>query len=177
MSSELSRPPSPLSRPESPSLFLMGSFTLDNRFPEDGSEYSNAFTLLGKPHLGIAKRDLHLIAPRPGVADTMETYWDARMDLLQRNISRRKDRLKMRAELALNEIFKGKPPSPDVLAENFEREVIRLRQKVCRIEDELSPSPIPCRCPHACRLWLRRGNRPKLSERATRSVSSLGSCP
>ena len=60
----------------------------------------------------------------------METYWDARMDLLQRNISKRKDRLKMRAELALNEIFKGKPPSPDLLAENFEREVARLKRKV-----------------------------------------------
>jgi len=52
------------------------------------------------------------------------------MDLLQRNISRRKDRLKMRAEVALNEIFKGKPPSPDILADNFEREVTKLRLKV-----------------------------------------------
>ncbi len=57
------------------------------------------------------------------------------MDLLQRNISRRKDRLKMRAELALNEIFKGKPPSPEALAENFEREVARLKLKVCCLED------------------------------------------
>ncbi|KAH9988113.1 hypothetical protein BJV74DRAFT_773594 [Russula compacta] len=65
-----------------------------------------------------------------GFADTLETYWDARMDLLQRNISRRKDKLKMRAELALNDIFKGKPPSPDALAENFEREVVKLKLKV-----------------------------------------------
>ena len=36
----------------------------------------------------------------------------------------------MRAEVALNEIFKGKPPSPDALAENFEREVAKLRFKV-----------------------------------------------
>jgi hypothetical protein len=99
------------------------------------------------------------------------------MDLLQRNISRRKDRLKMRAELALNEIFGGKPPSPDVLTENFEREVAKLKQKVCCIEDELIPLLITCRCPPACRLWLRSGNRPKLSERATRSVSSSESCP
>jgi hypothetical protein len=60
------------------------------------------------------------------------------MDLLQRNISRRKEKLKMRAEVALNEIFKGKPPSSDVLAENFEREVVKLRLKVCHIEDESS---------------------------------------
>jgi hypothetical protein len=65
--------------------------------------------------------------------DTLETYWDARLDLLQRNISKRKDKLKMRAELALNEIFKGKPPSPEALAENFEREVSRLKLKVCGI--------------------------------------------
>jgi hypothetical protein len=85
----------------------------------------------------------------------METYWDARIDLLQRNISKRKDKLKMRAELALNELFKGKPPkppSPDVLAENFEREITRFKRKVCRIEDESSPSPNPCRCPNACCL-------------------------
>ena len=60
------------------------------------------------------------------------------MDLLQRNISKRKDKLKMRAELALNEIFKGKPPSPDILAENFEREVVKLRLKVCYLADESS---------------------------------------
>ena len=44
----------------------------------------------------------------------------------------------MRAELALNEIFKGKPPSPDILAENFEREVVKLKLKVCCIADESS---------------------------------------
>jgi len=86
----------------------MSSFALDYLVPEDGLEFANAFTLL----------------------DTLETYWDARMDLLQRNISKRKDKLKMRAELALNEIFKGKPPSPEALAENFEREVSRLKLKV-----------------------------------------------
>jgi hypothetical protein len=37
----------------------------------------------------------------------------------------------MRAEFALNEIFKGKPPSSDALAENFEREVNKLRLRVC----------------------------------------------
>lgn len=57
------------------------------------------------------------------------------MDLLQRNISRRKDKLKMRAGVALNEIFKGKPPSPEALAENFEREVSRLKLKVFFLVD------------------------------------------
>ena len=36
----------------------------------------------------------------------------------------------MRAEVALNDIFKGKPPTPEALAENFEREVQKLRLKV-----------------------------------------------
>ncbi|KAF8480016.1 hypothetical protein DFH94DRAFT_739736 [Russula ochroleuca] len=108
MSAEYSRPPSPVSRPDSPNLFPMGSFSWDHLVPEDGLEFATAFPLL----------------------DTLETYWDARMDLLQRNISKRKDKLKMRAELALNEIFKGKPPSPEALAENFEREVARLKLKV-----------------------------------------------
>jgi hypothetical protein len=31
----------------------MSSFSLDNLFSEDGSEYANAFTLLGKPHHSI----------------------------------------------------------------------------------------------------------------------------
>jgi len=38
----------------------------------------------------------------------------------------------MRAEVALNEIFKGKPPSPDALAENFDREVTKLKLKVSK---------------------------------------------
>lgn len=50
----------------------------------------------------------------------------------------------MRAEVALNEIFKGKPPSPDALAENFEREVVKLKLKVCRpvglLESDVNPS-------------------------------------
>lgn len=88
----------------------LSSLSLDRLVSEEGSEYANAFTLL----------------------DTLETYWDARLDLLQRNISKRKDKLKMRAEVALNKIFKEKPPSPDALAENFEREVVKLKLKVSK---------------------------------------------
>jgi hypothetical protein len=100
------------------------------------------------------------------------------MDLLQRNISKRKNRLKMRAEVALNEIFKGKPPSPDVLAENFEREVAKLKMKVCDIQGE--PSTVRQavrRSQRAWHRWVRRGNLRKWSARAKRSVSSSGSCP
>ncbi|KAI0058314.1 hypothetical protein BV25DRAFT_1872036 [Artomyces pyxidatus] len=116
MAADISRPPSPTphehstARSDSPNLFAMGYFTMPfERFVRDeNSEYSNAFTLL----------------------DTMETYWDSRIDLLQRNISKRTDKLKLRAELALNDIFKGKPPSPEALSENFDREVQKLRLRV-----------------------------------------------
>jgi hypothetical protein len=50
MSSELSRPPSPESLPDSPYLFPMGylnSLSLDRLVRDEGSEYANAFTLLG----------------------------------------------------------------------------------------------------------------------------------
>jgi hypothetical protein len=119
----------------------MGSFSLENIFSEDGSEYANAFTLLGEPHhcmSGSMRSPSNSHRASLGAPDTLETYWDSRMDLLQRNISKRKDKLKMRAELALNEIFKGKPPSPDLLAENFEREVVKLKLKVCCIAAESS---------------------------------------
>ena len=107
----------------------------------------------------------------------METYWDARMDLLQRNISRRKDKLKMRAEVALNEILKGKPASPEVLAENFEREVARLKLKVCCLEDRSCQLPSVCRSPSVWYRCPRRGNLRMWSELARKLVSSSESCP
>src|SRR6267154_4317438 len=50
MCAEYSRPPSPSSRPDSPHLFPMNSFSLDRLVPEDGLEFADAFTLLGRPH-------------------------------------------------------------------------------------------------------------------------------
>src|SRR6266699_4345505 len=66
MSAEYSRPPSPSSRPESPHLFPMNSFSLDRLVPEDGLEFADAFTLLGQPHLNLMAFMLDL---------TLQTLW------------------------------------------------------------------------------------------------------
>jgi hypothetical protein len=52
MSEDISRPPSPLSHPESPNLLPMGyviSRPMDRLVREEWSDFANAFTLLGKP--------------------------------------------------------------------------------------------------------------------------------
>ncbi|KAG2159031.1 uncharacterized protein EDB93DRAFT_439518 [Suillus bovinus] len=58
--------------------------------------------------------------------DTMETFFDSRLDLLQRRIQKHSDRLKSKAE----EAFKKRVQSSDVLAENFDREVKNFKLKV-----------------------------------------------
>jgi hypothetical protein len=83
----------------------------------------------------------------------------------------------MRAEVALNDIFKGKPPSPDALAENFEREVVKLKLKVCRPVGLLESAVTFRRSRNAWRPLARRGSLPRSFERVRRLVSSLASCP
>ncbi|THH20281.1 hypothetical protein EW146_g1039 [Bondarzewia mesenterica] len=106
-----SRPPSPPSRSDTPNLLNlnMGYFTLPfERFVrEDSTELTSAFTLL----------------------DTLETYFDARIDLIQRNLTKQTDKLKLKAELAFNDL-KAKSTSPDVLlAQNLDKELQKLRLK------------------------------------------------
>ncbi|KAF8558953.1 hypothetical protein OG21DRAFT_1403528 [Imleria badia] len=97
-----SRPPSP-SRGENSTG--MGFSTPFERFLRDDiSDWTGAFTLL----------------------DTMETYFDSRLDLLQRQIQKHSDRLKTKAEEAL----KKRAQSGDVLAENLEREIKNFKLKV-----------------------------------------------
>jgi hypothetical protein len=65
------------------------------------------------------------------MTDTMETYFDSHIDLLQRSLQRHSDRLKLNAEKA----FKIRSPSGDVLSkevlsENFDREVKNFKLKV-----------------------------------------------
>lgn len=65
------------------------------------------------------------------MADTIETYFDSHIDLLQRSLQKHSDRLKLNAEKA----FKIRAPSGDVmskefLAENFDREVKNFKLKV-----------------------------------------------
>lgn len=84
----------------------MGYFSAPfERFIRDeASDWAGAFTLL----------------------DTMETYFDSRIDLLQRQIQKHSDRLKMKAEFAL----KKHAQSGDILAENFDREIRNFKLKV-----------------------------------------------
>ncbi|KAG8218337.1 hypothetical protein J3R82DRAFT_3952 [Butyriboletus roseoflavus] len=56
----------------------------------------------------------------------METYFDSRLDLLQRHIQKHSDRLKTKAEEAL----KKRVHSGDALAENLDREIKNFRLKV-----------------------------------------------
>jgi len=56
----------------------------------------------------------------------METYFDSRLDLLQRQIQKHSDRLKTKAEEAL----KSRAHPGDALAENLDREIRNFKLKV-----------------------------------------------
>lgn len=69
--------------------------------------------------------------------DTMETFFDSRLDLLQRNLAKHSDRLKMKADQALQEMFKKdrlkvRSPSGEVLTDNLDRELRKFKLKVRR---------------------------------------------
>lgn len=105
------------SRPPSPPLGPKGYFSAPfERFVRDDAidQRPSAFTLL----------------------DTFETYFDSRVDLLQRKLQKHSDRLKMKAE----ETFKIKELSGDALAENLEREIKNLKLKVSTRMATLSAS-------------------------------------
>lgn len=80
----------------------------------------------------------------------METYFDSRLDLLQRNLAKTSDRLKMRAEETLNElkkdVFRREAfkviPSPN---QQLERELQRYKLKV-------SAAPPDFKCLYALRV-------------------------
>ena len=66
----------------------------------------------------------------------METYFDSRLDLIQRSLTKHSDRLKMKADQAFQEMLKRdvlkqmRSPSGEALAENFEREMQKFKLKV-----------------------------------------------
>ncbi|RDB20515.1 hypothetical protein Hypma_012426 [Hypsizygus marmoreus] len=95
-----SRPPSP------PIGNLKGYFSapFERFIREESSDWTGAFTLL----------------------DTVETYFDSHVDLLQRKLQKQSDRLKLKAE----EAFKIKDLSGDLLAENLEREIKNFKVKL-----------------------------------------------
>ncbi|KAJ3479336.1 hypothetical protein NLI96_g9123 [Meripilus lineatus] len=115
-----SRPPSPPPRPGTPSNGL-GYFSAPfERFVRDEiSDWASGFTLL----------------------DTMETYFDSHIDLLQRQLSKQSDKLKMRAEEKINDVLKKdlfklnkiKAPSGDL-----ERELNKFKIKMTQRMTSLS---------------------------------------
>lgn len=63
--------------------------------------------------------------------DVMETYFDSRVDLLQRRLQKQTDRLKMRAEEVGKEIRKIRSPgSGEPLADNWDREMQKMKLKM-----------------------------------------------
>ncbi|KAJ7283428.1 hypothetical protein C8J57DRAFT_734828 [Mycena rebaudengoi] len=102
-----------MSRPPSPPINARTFSSPFERFKRDEmSEWTSAFTLL----------------------DTVETYFDSHVDLLQRKLQKHSDRLKMKAE----ETFKIR--DRDLLAENFEREFKSFKLKISSRMTTLSSS-------------------------------------
>ncbi|KAF9569457.1 hypothetical protein CPC08DRAFT_701944 [Agrocybe pediades] len=123
MASSSSRPPSP------PFTLSKGYFSVPfERFVRDDAfqfdQITSAFTLL----------------------DTIETYFDSHVDLLQRKLQKHSDRLKMKAEEAfkINNLkikdLKIKDLSGDVLTENLEKELKNFKLKLSTRVASLSTS-------------------------------------
>ncbi|KAJ4466516.1 hypothetical protein J3R30DRAFT_3587110 [Lentinula aciculospora] len=112
------------SRPITPPLNGSGGLGGKNYFSdrierfkrEDMTDWSSAFTLL----------------------DTMETFFDSHVDLLQRKLQRHSDRLKTKAEEALK--MRDFSAAGDQLAENFEKEVKSFKLKVSSRMTKLASS-------------------------------------
>ena len=130
------------SRPPSPGLQAtsgggIGYFTVPfERFARDEtSEWAGAFTLLGMQLSSIIPS--FLLSDM--IIDTLETYFDSHIDLLQRNLQKHGDRLKFKADQAFKiDSFKIRTPSGEllsreVLSENFDREVKNFRLKVSTV--------------------------------------------
>ncbi|KAJ6510206.1 hypothetical protein C8R47DRAFT_787252 [Mycena vitilis] len=103
-----------MSTPPSPPNGKNTYFHFERFKREEMSDWASAFTLL----------------------DTVETYFDSHVDLLQRRLQKHSDRLKMKAE----ETFKIRDLSGDVLAENFEREFKGFKLKVSSRMTKLASS-------------------------------------
>jgi len=64
-------------------------------------------------------------------SDTVETYFDSHVDLLQRKLQKHSDRLKLKAEETFKiKDLKIKDLSGDLLTENLEREIKNFKIKV-----------------------------------------------
>jgi hypothetical protein len=94
---------------------------------DDRSDWASAFTLLGTRY-----QFQHLTTALECHTDTMETYFDSRIDLLQRQLQKHSDRLKIRAER-----FRIRNLSGDSLSKN---EIKYFKLKVCHSTSEVAAS-------------------------------------
>lgn len=66
----------------------------------------------------------------------METYFDSRLDLIQRSLTKHSDRLKLKADQAFQGVLKKdvlkqmRTPSGEALADNLDREMQKFKIKV-----------------------------------------------
>ena len=122
------------SRPSTPPNSIpLGYFPASfERFVKENemAEWASAFTLIGecRPMVNTRRMRLGLRWRRVCWVDTVETFFDARIDLIQRALTKHSDRLKVKAEEAMN---KMKSPSGEDLAENLDREMQKFKLKVC----------------------------------------------
>ncbi|KAI0347433.1 hypothetical protein BDW22DRAFT_1351871 [Trametopsis cervina] len=117
-----SRPPSP-TKSDSSSNGGFGYFSVPfERFVKDElSDFASGFTLL----------------------DTMETYFDSRLDLIQRSFAKHSDKLKIKADQAFQDMIKRRQirsPSGENITENLEREMQKFKLKVSQRLTSLTAS-------------------------------------
>ncbi|KAH7100574.1 hypothetical protein BKA62DRAFT_705856 [Auriculariales sp. MPI-PUGE-AT-0066] len=116
MTSRSPTPPATGSSPDSPGTpgigslpsFKLGYFSAPfEKFARDENfvDWQSAFTLV----------------------DTIETFWDSRVDLFERNLKRHSEKIKLRAEDILR---RTKTPTGELVARDLEREVDRFKAKI-----------------------------------------------
>jgi hypothetical protein len=91
------------------------------------ADWASAFTLFGG-YSAVHVEVLWSLYRLCGLSDTLETFFDARIDLIQRALTEHRGRLRIRAEEAMN---KMKTPAGEDLAENLDREMQKFKIKVC----------------------------------------------
>ena len=117
------------SRPPSP-ILGKGYFSVPFVRDEALEQWTSGFTLLGMVLLSLLQ-PLSISPSSNPLSDTVETYFDSHVDLLQRKLQKHSDRLKLKAEETFKiKDLKIKDLSGDLLSENFEREFKNFKLKV-----------------------------------------------
>lgn len=124
----------------------MGYFSIPfQQFSKDDiSDWASAFTLLGALSIPLLANMPNLKYADDALVcwtDTIETYFDSRIDLFQRNFTKQSDKLRVRAEETLKRIRAEQAlrEHREKLPKDLEREVQKLKLKV----RFLPPTPNP----------------------------------